>query len=44
MRAGEVRFDGISFAYQEGRSILSDVNFVARPGEAVALIWAHRFG
>lgn len=35
---GEVRFDGISFAYQEGRSILSDVSFVARPGEVVALI------
>lgn len=35
---GEVCFEGISFAYQEGRSILSDVSFVARPGEVVALI------
>lgn len=35
---GEVRFEGISFAYQEGRSILADVSFVAQPGEVVALI------
>lgn len=35
---GEVRFTGVSFAYQEGRSILQDVSFVAKPGEVVALI------
>ncbi len=35
---GEVRFDQVSFAYQEGRSILRDVSFLARPSEVVALI------
>ncbi|MEZ4726187.1 MAG: ABC transporter ATP-binding protein [Caldilineaceae bacterium] len=35
---GEVCFTGVSFAYQEGRSILQDVSFVAKPGEVVALI------
>jgi ATP-binding cassette subfamily B protein len=35
---GAVQFDQISFAYQEGRSILQEVSFVAQPGEVVALI------
>lgn len=35
---GEVRFDDVSFAYQQGRSILQQVNLVARPGQVIALI------
>ena len=35
---GEVRFEGVGFTYGQGRSILHDVNFVARPGQVVALI------
>ena len=35
---GEVRFEGVGFAYPGGPDILSDVSFVARPGTAVALV------
>lgn len=35
---GAVHFEGVSFAYQEGRSILQEVSFVAQPGEVIALI------
>jgi ATP-binding cassette subfamily B protein len=35
---GEVRFDNVSFTYGQGRSVLRDVNFVAKPGQIVALI------
>ena len=35
---GEVQFDNVSFAYREGRSILREINFVAHPGQVVALI------
>ena len=35
---GAVHFEGVSFAYQEGRSILQAVSFVAQPGEVIALI------
>jgi ATP-binding cassette subfamily B multidrug efflux pump len=35
---GEVQFEEVSFTYGHGRSILHDVNFVARPGQVVALI------
>jgi ATP-binding cassette, subfamily B, multidrug efflux pump len=35
---GQVRFDDVSFTYGQGRSILHDVNFVAEPGQVVALI------
>ena len=35
---GEVQFENVSFAYREGRSILREINFVARPGQVVALI------
>ena len=35
---GAVHFEGVSFAYQEGRSILQGVSFVAEPGEVIALI------
>ena len=36
--AGEIRFEHVSFAYDEGRPVLHDVSFVARPGEMVALV------
>ena len=35
---GEVRFEHVSFGYQETGSVLHDVDFVAKPGEIVALI------
>ena len=35
---GDVRFDHVSFAYDETRRILDDVSFAARPGEMVALV------
>jgi ABC-type multidrug transport system fused ATPase/permease subunit len=36
--AGEIRFEHVSFAYDEGRPVLHDVSFIARPGEMVALV------
>ncbi|MBI4262884.1 MAG: ABC transporter ATP-binding protein [Acidobacteria bacterium] len=36
--SGHVRFDRVGFAYEEGRPVLHDVSFVARPGELVALV------
>ncbi len=35
---GDVRFEHVSFAYQSGIEILSDVNFYAKPGQKIALI------
>ncbi len=35
---GDVRFDHVSFAYDDARRILDDVSFAARPGEMVALV------
>ncbi len=34
---GDIRFEKVSFAYQEGKPVLSDVSFTVRPGEIVAL-------
>ena len=36
--AGHIRFDGVSFAYDESRTVLDSVSFEARPGELVALV------
>ncbi len=36
--AGDIRFEGVGFAYDDARPILQDVSFVARPGELVALV------
>jgi ABC-type multidrug transport system fused ATPase/permease subunit len=36
--AGEVRFEGVGFGYQEGREVLHQVSFAAAPGETVALV------
>lgn len=35
---GDVRFDGVSFAYKEGEDVLKDITFSARQGETVALV------
>ncbi len=35
---GDVRFEKVSFAYQNGIQILRDISFHARPGEKIALI------
>lgn len=36
--AGHVRFEHVSFTYDESRVVLDDVSFEARPGELVALV------
>jgi ATP-binding cassette subfamily B protein len=35
---GEVRFEGVSFGYLAGTSVLRDIDLVIRPGESVALV------
>ncbi len=35
---GELRFDRVSFAYDESRAILDEVSFTAQPGEMVAIV------
>jgi ATP-binding cassette subfamily B protein/subfamily B ATP-binding cassette protein MsbA len=35
---GEVRFEGVSFAYPDGTAVLQDITFDAKPGEMVALV------
>ncbi len=36
--AGSVTFEGVDFAYREGRQILADVTFHVEPGQTIALI------
>jgi ATP-binding cassette subfamily B protein/subfamily B ATP-binding cassette protein MsbA len=38
--AGHVVFDGVWFGYEPGRPVLRGVDFVARPGEVVAVVGA----
>src|SRR5690606_12177091 len=35
---GEVRFENVSFAYTEGRPVLSGINLAVAPGETIALV------
>lgn len=35
---GEVRFDHVSFAYDEDTNVLNDVSFRIKPGETIALV------
>jgi ABC-type multidrug transport system fused ATPase/permease subunit len=35
---GELRFDGVSFAYEPGKTVLHDVSLVAEPGSVTALV------
>jgi ABC-type multidrug transport system fused ATPase/permease subunit len=41
---GEVRFDRVTFGYQEGRPVLQDLTFTAKPGQLVALVGASGAG
>ena len=36
--AGHIRFDEVSFAYDDQRNVLDTISFEARPGELVALV------
>lgn len=36
--AGRVEFKHVSFSYQTGQQVLSDVSFVAEPGQTIALV------
>ena len=38
VKKGEVRFENISFAYEEGKQALSSINLLAPPGQTVALV------
>jgi ATP-binding cassette subfamily B protein len=35
---GRVEFQAVGFAYQPGRPVLTDISFVAEPGQSVALV------
>jgi len=36
--SGEIIFDNVSFAYEEGKSVLKDISFIAKPGTVTALV------
>lgn len=38
VRGGDVRFDRVSFAYEEAEWVLKDISLHARPGETIALV------
>ncbi len=35
---GTVRFEGVTFAYNEGETVLTDINLEAKPGETIAMV------
>ena len=35
---GEIIFDNVSFAYEEGKTVLKDISFSAKPGTVTALV------
>ena len=41
---GEVAFEHVSFSYRSGQATLTDVDFVAKPGEMIALVGASGAG
>lgn len=36
--SGEIIFDNVSFAYEEGKPVLKDISFTAQPGTVTALV------
>ena len=38
--AGDVRFDHVDFAYEEGKTILHDISLFAKPGQKIAFVGA----
>ena len=36
--AGDVRFDDVDFAYEEGKTILHDISLFAKPGQKIAFV------
>ena len=38
--AGDVRFDDVGFAYEEGKTILHDISLFAKPGQKLAFVGA----
>jgi ATP-binding cassette subfamily B protein/subfamily B ATP-binding cassette protein MsbA len=39
-RGVEIRFEEVSFGYEQGRPVLSEVSLTARPGQTIALVGA----
>lgn len=35
---GEIKFENVSFSYEEGRPVLENISFTAHPGEIIALV------
>jgi ATP-binding cassette subfamily B protein/subfamily B ATP-binding cassette protein MsbA len=35
---GDIRFEGVSFSYPDGTSVLQDISFEAQPGQMIALV------
>ncbi len=35
---GDVRFENVIFGYEEGKTVLNDVSFYAKPGQKIALV------
>lgn len=35
---GEVRFENVTFAYEEGKNVLHNISFTVNPGESIALV------
>ena len=38
--SGDVRFDHVDFAYEEGKTILHDISLFAKPGQKLAFVGA----
>lgn len=35
---GEVKFDDVTFSYEQGKTVLEHISFDVKPGESVALV------